>query len=300
MRTTRRRRVGSGCSETSNKWFKILCIVSCVVFVTLPLSVECTTTKCRRDADARTLETARRRLGLPSIPPGAASNAGYDDDVKTVKRAFRIAALRYHPDKSRSAVREGWSVEDAEREFQSLVDAYETVLTWTTTPGSSTRPTCTETGHRHRVWDATMDVVANGWTRVVARVKRVGEKVWAKTKPNVREQRRFVDASKTNEDDDGKEEEDGASETSSKTMTSNIRFRDGDDGSIRDAFSGAISDDTDAADDAYRLATRAFWARAKALLDDDENDDAYVRDGDENDDVVPINEEYPARFRSRV
>ena len=295
MRTTRRRRASSGRCETSNKWFKILCIVSSVVFVTLPLGVECTTTKCRRDADARTLETARRRLGLPSIPPGAASNAGYDDDVKTVKRAFRIAALRYHPDKSRSTMREGWSVEDAEREFQSLVDAYETVLTWTTTPGWTT--TCTETGHRHRVWDATMDVVANGWTRVVARVKRVGEKVWAKTKPNAREQRRFVDASKTNDAD---EQEDGASETSSKTMTSNIRFRDGDDGSTRDAFSGAISDDTDAADDAYRLATRAFWARAKALLDDDEPDDAYVPDDDENDDVVPIDDEYPARFRSRV
>ena len=294
MRTTRRRRASSGRCETSNKWFKILCIVSCVVFVTLPLGVECTTTKCRRDADARTLETARRRLGLPSISPGA-SNAGYDDDVKTVKRAFRIAALRYHPDKSRSTMREGWSVEDAEREFQSLVDAYETVLTWTTTPGSTT--TCTETGRRHRVWDATMDVVANGWTRVVARVKRVGEKVWAKTKPNAREQRHFVDASKTNDDN---EQEDGASETSSKTMTSNIRFRDGDDGSIRDVFSGAISDDTDAADDAYRLATRALWARAKALLDDDDPDDAYVPDDDENDDVVPIDEEYPARFRSRV
>jgi hypothetical protein len=294
MRTTRRRHASSGRCETSNKWFKILCIVSCVVFVTLPLGVECTTTKCRRVADARTLETARRRLGLPSISPGA-SNAGYDDDVKTVKRAFRIAALRYHPDKSRSTMREGWSVEDAEREFQSLVDAYEIVLTWTTTPGWTT--TCTETGHRHRVWDATMDVVANGWTRVVARVKRVGEKVRAKTKPNAREQRRFVHASKTNDDD---EQEDGASETSSKTMTLNIRFRDGDDGSIRDVFSGAISDDTDAADDAYRLATRAFWARAKALLDDDDPDDAYVPDDDENDDVVPIDEEYPARFRSRV
>lgn len=294
MRTTHRRRAGSGRSEAIHKWFKILCIVCSVGFANLPLGVECTTTKCRRDAVARKLETARRRLGLPLMPPGAyaAANAGYDDEVKTVKRAFRIAALRYHPDKSRSTMRDGWSVEDAEREFQSLVDAYETVLTWTTTPGSMT---CTETGHRHRVWDATMDAVAGGWTRVVARVKSVGEKVWAKTKPKAREKRRFVDASKTNDD----EEDDGASETSSKTMTSDIRFRD-DDTSIRDAFSGAISDDTDAADDAYRLATRAFWARAKALLDDDEPDDAYVADNDENDDVVPIDDEYPARFRSRV
>lgn len=223
-------------------------------------------------------------------PPGAStSNAVYDDEVKTVKRAFRMQALRYHPDKRHRAT-DGWNVEDAEREFQSLVDAYETVLTWTTT--------CKESGETrgvgHRVWDATMDVVAGGWTRVVTRVKSVGEKVWAKTKSSAREKRRFVGTSKTNED----EEEDAASETSSKS-TSNIRFRD-HDGSMRDAFSGAVSDDTDATDDAYRLATRAFWARAKALLDDDEPDDAYVPDDDENDDVVPIDDEYPARFRSRV
>ena len=241
------------------------------------------------------------------------SNAGYDDDVKTVKRAFRMQALRYHPDKARSTTTttrdddDGWNaVEDAEREFQSLVDAYETVLTWTTTPGLMT---CKERGETprgvgHRVWDATMDVVAGGWTRVVTRVKSVGEKVWAKIKSSAREKRRVVGASKTNEDerdddDDEEEEEDAASETSSKS-TSNIRFRS-HDGSMRDAFS-AISDDTDAADDAYRLATRAFWARAKALLDDDENDDAYVPDDDESDDdVVPIDDdEYPARFRSRV
>jgi len=235
------------------------------------------------------------------------SNAVYDDDVKTVKRAFRTQALRYHPDKVRSTTRDdddddGWNIEDAEREFQSLVDAYETVLTWTTTPGLMT---CKERGEPprgvgHRVWDATMDVVAGGWTRV----KSVGEKVWVSIKSSTREKRRVV-ASKTDEDerdDEEEDEEDAASETSSKS-TSNIRFRSRD-GSMRDAFS-AISDDTDATDDAYRLATRAFWARAKALLDDDdENDDAYVPDDDENDDdddVVPIDDdEYPARFRSRV
>lgn len=299
MRATHRRRaVVSGRSETINKWFKILLILSRVVLATLPLGVECATTNCRRDADARVLESARRRLGLPSTTTNAARD---DDDVKTVKRAFRTQALRYHPDKSRSTTRDGWSVEDAEREFQSLVDAYETVLTWTTTPGLTT---CKESGETRgvgrRAWDATMDVVAGGWMRVVTRVKGVGEKVWAKTKSSAREKRRLDDGtSQTNEDerDDEDEEEEDASDTSSKT-TSNIRFR-GRDGSMRDAFS-AVSDDIDGADDAYRLATRAFWARAKALLDDDDPDDAYVPDDDENDDVVPIDDEYPARFRSRV
>lgn len=290
-RENTRRRRADGRSETIYEWFKILLVVSSVGLAVASLGVDGAT--CRRDADG-VVEAARRRLGLPPVTPGASTtNAAHD--ARAVKRAFRIAALRYHPDKSRAMRDEGggWTVEDAEREFQSLVDAYETVLTSTTTTTSTSFTTCKEdeTERRRRVWDGMVDVAAGWWKRTVTRAKNVGGKVWA-TESSAR-WRRFVAASKTNEDE--QEGDEDASETSSKTATTTtVRFR-GNDGSTRDEASDTATDDTDAAEDAYRFATRAFWARAKALLDDDtDDDDEHVLDN------VRIDDEYPARFRSRV
>ena len=297
-RENTRRRRADGRSETIYEWFKILLVVSSLGLAVASAGVD-GATGCRRDADG-VVEAARRRLGLPPVTPGASTANDAAHDARAVKRAFRIAALRYHPDKSRAMRDEGggWTVEDAEREFQSLVDAYETVLTSTTTTTTTwtSFTTCKEdeTERRRGVWDGMVDVAAGWWKRTVTRAKNVGGKVWATESSASR--RRFVAASKTNEDE--QEGDEDASETSSKTTTTTttttIRFR-GNDGSTRDEASDTAIDDTDAAEDAYRFATRAFWARAKALLDDDtDDDDEDVLDN------VRIDDEYPARFRSRV